>query len=58
MVVASEQLAGRMVNEVTTSGGEGIILRRPLSLYEHGRSNSLVKRKVVAASIAARTLDS
>lgn len=27
-------------------GGEGIVLRKPSSLYEHGRSPSLFKLKV------------
>jgi ATP-dependent DNA ligase len=46
---ASEVVARWMVDEVITYGGEGIILRKPLSLYEHGRSNSLVKYKVIAS---------
>lgn len=33
-------------NDVIKLGGEGIILRAPNSMYESGRSSSLVKLKV------------
>ena len=31
---------------VLANGGEGVVLRRPASLYEHGRSVNLIKLKV------------
>lgn len=51
LVVAPRMLATKcfpvdsMVHEIISNGGEGIILRKPFSIYEHGRSNSLLKRK-------------
>lgn len=32
--------------EILEHGGEGVILRKPKSTYEHGRSSSLIKYKV------------
>lgn len=31
---------------IMTHGGEGVVLRKPESPYEHGRSASLLKHKV------------
>ena len=51
-ITASRNLCGdrkRLVlfaKMVLKKGGEGLILRRPLSLYERGRSDSLFKLKV------------
>lgn len=36
----------RCVEKIIKDGGEGVIMRRPGSLYERGRSNSLLKFKV------------
>jgi len=33
--------------EIIKHGGEGVIMRKPNSLYEHGRSQSLLKHKTV-----------
>ena len=33
-------------NFILKKGGEGVMLRRPNSLYEHGKSRSLLKYKV------------
>lgn len=33
-------------NIITVQNGEGIILQKPRSLYEHGKSDSLLKLKV------------
>ena len=33
-------------NMVIETGGEGVILRKPNSSYEHGKSRSLLKFKV------------
>jgi len=35
----------KMLKKVLLKGGEGIMLRRPNSMYEHGRSHSLLKVK-------------
>jgi len=35
----------KYVQDVVNSGGEGAIVREPLSLYEHGKSTSLLKVK-------------
>jgi ATP-dependent DNA ligase len=32
--------------KVTREGGEGLILRKPISVYEHGRTVHLLKLKV------------
>lgn len=34
-----------MLSEVESKGGEGLMLRQPGSLYEHGRSHTLLKVK-------------
>jgi ATP-dependent DNA ligase len=39
-----------MVQEIINDGGEGIILRKVNSLYEYGRTSSLIKLKVVFIS--------
>lgn len=36
----------KYAKEIIEHGGEGVILRKPKSLYEHGRTNSLIKFKV------------
>lgn len=36
----------KLILEIINDGGEGIMMRRPASLYEHGRSTSLIKYKV------------
>lgn len=36
-----------VLEKVIESGGEGVITRRSGSFYEHGRSLSLVKLKVI-----------
>lgn len=36
----------RMAEQILEEGGEGVILRRPYSLYENGRSRALYKFKV------------
>lgn len=41
-----EHMIGWLSELVTDQGAEGLILRRPLSLYEHGRSTNLFKLKV------------
>jgi ATP-dependent DNA ligase len=40
-----------MLENITTNGGEGVILRKKGSLYEHGRSPSLLKFKVSTLSL-------
>lgn len=35
-----------LVKQIINEGGEGIILQMASSLYEHGRSHSLIKIKV------------
>ena len=35
------------IKRVIQSGGEGVILRQPKSIYESGRSDKLLKLKVV-----------
>ena len=42
-----KQMLTSSVNRIITDGGEGVILRKPGSVYEHGRSTSLVKLKVI-----------
>lgn len=39
-----------LFSQVTRAGGEGIMLRRPTSFYEHGRSDHLLKLKVFVPS--------
>lgn len=34
------------LKQVLEDGGEGVVLRKPGSVYEHGRSSSLLKIKV------------
>lgn len=34
------------ISNILEDGGEGIILRKPNSLYEHGKSQQLIKLKV------------
>lgn len=37
----------KIIPEIIDNEGEGIVLRRKNSLYEHGRTPSLVKLKVI-----------
>lgn len=32
--------------QVISGGGEGVMIRKPLSMYENGRSHSVLKYKV------------
>jgi ATP-dependent DNA ligase len=34
-------------NEILKKGGEGVVLRKPASMYQPGRSESLCKYKVI-----------
>lgn len=43
----SKQLVGDTLQHIIDNGGEGVILRKPKSLYEGGRSTSLIKLKVL-----------
>ena len=43
----TQQLCDKALRAVLQDGGEGVILRRPASRYEHGRSLSLFKIKVL-----------
>ena len=36
----------KLIQHIISDGGEGVILRRPRSIYLHGRSDSLIKLKV------------
>lgn len=36
----------KLVRAITEEGGEGLVMRRSLSPYHHGRSPSLLKLKV------------
>ena len=45
MCLGSKHLSG-MMKEILENGGEGIILRKVKSLYEHGRTPNLIKLKV------------
>ena len=36
----------KLLEFIAQNAGEGVILRKPSSVYEHGRSSSLVKVKV------------
>ena len=49
-VVDMKQYLSTIINNKgekrTGGGGEGVVLRRPLSLYEHGKSLSVLKAKV------------
>ena len=38
--------ATEMIEGVLDDGGEGVILRKVGSLYEHGRTTALIKLKV------------
>jgi ATP-dependent DNA ligase len=40
---------------VLEGGGEGVILRKPGSLYENGRSSSLIKLKVTKKKKTSHT---
>lgn len=44
---SADQLRSILKEIIVKSGGEGIILQRPKSMYEQGRSNSLLKIKVI-----------
>jgi hypothetical protein len=41
-----ENMATSMMNQIIDEGGEGVILRKPNSLYHRGRTPALVKLKV------------
>lgn len=41
----------RYLNSIISSRGEGIILRKPCSLYEHGKSQFLLKIKVFISCV-------
>eukprot|EP00026_Physarum_polycephalum_P001205 Phypoly_transcript_01206.p1 GENE.Phypoly_transcript_01206~~Phypoly_transcript_01206.p1 ORF type:complete len:647 (+),score=92.12 Phypoly_transcript_01206:1465-3405(+) len=43
----------RLMEFIAQNGGEGVILRKPGSVYDHGRSSSLVKVKSVSADAEA-----
>lgn len=36
-------------NMIIGRGGEGVVLRKPMSMYEHGKSNAVLKFKVQCA---------
>lgn len=46
MKCKNKKQVGGWLKEVMERGGEGVILRAAKSLYEHGRSDSLLKLKV------------
>lgn len=41
------------LHAVIDDEGEGVILRKPASLYEHGRNESLLKLKVIVLVVRA-----
>lgn len=42
----SKKFLSKTLRQIIGDGGEGVILRRPKSLYEHGRTPNLMKLKV------------
>lgn len=46
MNCTAESHSADILRGILEDGGEGIMMRKPLSLYERGRSLSLVKLKV------------
>lgn len=42
----SQQFLEQNIQKIIKNGGEGAILRKPKSIYESGRSSSLLKLKV------------
>lgn len=46
-----------LLNSITNELGEGIILRKPNSIYESGRSTSLVKLKVLLIILLINTMN-
>lgn len=46
MNCTAESHSADILRGILKDGGEGIMMRKPLSLYERGRSLSLVKLKV------------
>lgn len=47
MKCTSEKQADKATKELIRDNGEGIILRKPGSFYEHSRSSNLLKLKVL-----------
>lgn len=46
MIIEPKRM-NRMVQHILDGGGEGVMLQKHSSLYEHGRSPSLIKLKVL-----------
>lgn len=40
-----------MIEGILNHGGEGVVLRKPHSLYESGRSSELLKIKVLTITL-------
>ena len=48
----SKRMMEDMVEDVVSEGGEGMVARKPKSVYEHGRSQLLFKIKVSSSSFS------
>lgn len=46
LMVTNMRVISSNLQQVISDGGEGIILRKPFSIYEQERSTSLIKLKV------------
>ena len=45
----SQKEMAKRLEDIIADGGEGVVLRKPKSFYEQGRSPSLLKIKVYKA---------
>jgi ATP-dependent DNA ligase len=46
VLMSSNDIMERSASDIIANGGEGVVLRRSSSLYEHGRSLGVLKIKV------------
>jgi ATP dependent DNA ligase domain len=46
LLCTGKKQLNQMVQNIINDGGEGVILRKPKSIYENGRSSTLIKLKV------------
>lgn len=47
VLCTNSKICEKFMESIIEDDGEGIILRKPNSIYEHGRSNNLFKLKVI-----------
>jgi ATP dependent DNA ligase domain len=55
MLCITKKQLKKALHDVISDGGEGLIMRKPKSIYEPGRTSSLVKLKVFSIQILSST---